>query len=194
MKEYVLDMNLMTIPIKTVTIVPAIRVQQENWDANSSGIGTLSTFPTDPFSSQSSRDVLDVTESLDGRYTGVTNWVFSARGQWDRGPGKPERKTAVSPRSPALASRPCSRPAKPMTAVSFRNIPSGRGGIRSAGLTIDVGGYYQNNRYNYTNPTNSAANDFSMQSFQTYDGNVRITVHPIRMSPWADVTSTSFPR
>ena len=45
MKEYVLDLNLMTIPIKTVTIIPAVRVQQESWDANSSGIGTLSTFP-----------------------------------------------------------------------------------------------------------------------------------------------------
>ena len=63
LQEYVLDLNLMAIPVKTVTIVPAVRVQKESWDANSSGIRTLSTFPTDPFDGQSSRDIIDVTKA-----------------------------------------------------------------------------------------------------------------------------------
>jgi hypothetical protein len=33
------------------------------------------------------RSFLDVTESLEARYTGVTNWVFYARGEWLQGDG-----------------------------------------------------------------------------------------------------------
>jgi len=177
MKEYVLDMNLMTIPLKTVTIVPAIRVQQENWDANSSGIGTLSTFPTDPFSSQSSRDVIDVAESLDARYTGVTNWVFSARGEWTEGQGNLTQNGGLT-QVAGIGVPSVLTSGETDDNRFFQKYSLGARWYPFRRLTIDVGGYYQNNRYNYTNPTNSAANDFSMQSFQTYDGNVRITVHP----------------
>lgn len=179
MNEYVLDMNLMTIPLKTITIIPAIRVQQENWDANSSGIGTLSTFPTDPFSSQSSRDVIDVAESLDGRYTGVTNWVFSARGEWDQGQGNLTQSGGLTqvngigvPASQYAGETDDNR--------FFQKYSLGARWYPLRRLTIDIGGYYQNNQWNYTNPTNNAVNDFSMQNFQTYDGNVRMTVHPVQ--------------
>ena len=177
MKEYVLDLNLMTIPLKTVTIIPAVRVQQENWDANSSGIGTLSTFPTDPFSSQSSRDVIDVSESLDGRYTGVTNWVFSARGEWTEGQGNLTQNGGLT-QVAGIGVPSVLTSGETDDNRFFQKYSLGARWYPFRRLTIDVGGYYQNNRYNYTNPTNSAANDFSMQSFQTYDGNVRITVHP----------------
>jgi hypothetical protein len=179
MKEYVLDMNLMTIPIKTLTITPAVRVQQENWDANSSGIGTLSTFPTQPFDGQSSRDVIDVCESLDARYIGVTNWVFSARGEWDEGQGNLTQNGGLTqvggigvPSSVFSGETDDNR--------FFQKYSIGARWYPLRRLTIDLGGYYQNNRWNYTNPTNNAANDFAMQNFQTYDGNVRATVHPVQ--------------
>ena len=41
--EYVMNINLMWLPTKTFTITPSLRVQEEDWNANSAGPGTLGT-------------------------------------------------------------------------------------------------------------------------------------------------------
>jgi hypothetical protein len=56
--------------------------------------------------------------------------------------------------------------------------------------SVDLGGYYKNNQYNYNNPQDSTFNGaFSpdrypaylvRQSFETYDGNVRLTFRPVQ--------------
>ena len=178
MQEYVMDLNLMSIPIKTVTIVPSIRVQKESWDANSSGGGTLGTFPPDSFSGQSSRDVIDVCESLDTRYTGVTNWVFSARGDWDEGQGSLTQSGGLT--QVDGIGVPQLSPGETDDGRFFQKYSLGVRWYPLRRLTIDAGGYYKNNRYDYSNPANTASNDFSMQSFETYDGNVRLTLRPIQ--------------
>ena len=97
LKEYVMDLNLLAIPTKTFTITPAIRVQKETWDADSTGTGTLNDNPTEPFDGQSSRDMISVTESLNMRYTGVTNWVFSAGRRMERERWKPDATGRLEP-------------------------------------------------------------------------------------------------
>ena len=84
--QYILNVNLMSLPTKNFTITPSIRVQKEDWNANSAGTGTLGT-DTQNFTDNSGRDSLDVCERLDLRYTAVTNWVFNAGGQWTEGQG-----------------------------------------------------------------------------------------------------------
>src|SRR5208282_1108781 len=84
--QYVLNVNLMSLPTKTFSITPSIRVQKEDWNADASGLGTLGT-DTQDFDSNSGRDSLDVCERLDLRYTGMTNWVFNLGGQWTEGQG-----------------------------------------------------------------------------------------------------------
>ena len=85
-QQYVLNVNLMSLPTKTFTITPSIRVQKEDWNADSAGIGTLGTCPAN-FNCNSGHDSIDVCERLDLRYTGMTNWVFNAGGQWTEGQG-----------------------------------------------------------------------------------------------------------
>ena len=56
--------------------------------------------------------------------------------------------------------------------------------------SIDFGGYYKNNQYDYNFPVDSTYNGASspdrypaylvMQNFQTYDGNVRLTFRPVQ--------------
>ncbi len=179
MKEYVLDLNLMSIPIKTVTIVPAIRVQKETWDANSSGGSTLSVFPPDSFSGQSSRDVIDVSESLDTRYTGITNWVFSVRGEWEEGQGSLTQSGGLTQVDGIGAPYSRSR-ARLMTAVSFRNTPSACAGIRSAASRSTWVVITRTTSTTTTIRRIAAANDFSMQSFETYDVNTRVTWRPVQ--------------
>ena len=195
MKEYVMDLNLLAIPTKTFTIIPSVRVQKESLGADSSGTGTFSdgTFfgdATGPFNSQSSRDVIDVCENLDMRYTGVTNWVFSASGQWDEGNGSLYEIGGIGPTNgfdpfgvPPVNNETDDRRLFQKYSLGARWYPLRR-------LIIDAGGYFKDNRYNYNFPVDSTPNNagiganlypgfLAVQRFQTYDGNLRLTLRPI---------------
>ena len=86
-QQHIGNVNLMATPIKNLTIVPSLRVQSDNWNANSSGTGTYDSDPTQAFTGNGDGEELDVRERLDVRYTGVTNWVFSCSGEWTEGSG-----------------------------------------------------------------------------------------------------------
>ncbi|HTL74222.1 MAG TPA: hypothetical protein VL863_13045 [bacterium] len=183
--EYIWNLNLMSQPTKNFSIIPSLRVQEEDWNADSSGTGTLGT-DTQDFNSHSGRNSLDVAERLDFRYTGVTNWVFNLGGQWTEGQGNYFENgglTQVNGIGPA--------PVKYATDdtrffqkyfASTRWYP-----VRQASL--DVGGYYKINTYNYNNNSDNTPDDLSggsaypgfidYQSFETWDGNVRLTLRPI---------------
>jgi hypothetical protein len=194
LREYVMDLNLLFIPVKTFTIIPSVRVQKESLGADSSGTGTFSdgTFfgdATGPFSSQSSRDVIDVCENLDMRYTGVTNWVFSASGQWDEGNGSLNQNGGIGPTNgfdpfgvPLVNNETDDRRLFQKYSLGARWYP-----LRS--LIIDAGGYYKDNRYDYNFPVDSTPNNavsgylypgfLTLENYQTYDGNFRLTLRPI---------------
>jgi len=192
LQEYVMDLNLLSIPSKTFTIIPAIRVQEENWDANSSGTGTFSDGSlgdaTGPFNEQSSREVIDVCESVDLRYTAVTNWVFSAAGQWNQGDGNLKENGGIGPTNgfypfglPPVNNETDDRRLFQKYSLGARWYPLRR-------LILDAGGYYKDDHYDYSFPVdntpNNSANTYpgylTMQSFQTYDGNVRVTWRPLQ--------------
>ena len=96
-KEYVENLNLMWQPTKNVTITPSLRVQNEDWNASSSGTGTLDTGEQQQFTANSGRDSLDVTERLDFRYIGFTNWVVNLGGQWTEGQGNLNEHGGLDP-------------------------------------------------------------------------------------------------
>jgi hypothetical protein len=74
--EYVMDLNLMMKPSPVFTVVPSIRVQLEDADADFTGFETLGANPATSFRGESDRETLDVRERLDVTYTGITNWVL----------------------------------------------------------------------------------------------------------------------
>ncbi len=183
-QEHVANVNLMATPIKNLTIVPSLRVQQDTWNANSSGIGTLGN-DTGPFTSSSDGESLDVRECLDVRYTGVTNWVYYAGAQLTEGNGNVNQNgglTQVNGIGP--------QPIQCQTDDTrwFQKYFIGARWYPYRRTSIDLGGYYKNNEYNYNFPVDSTYNGASsadrypaylvVQSFQTYDGNVRLTFRP----------------
>ncbi len=87
MNEYVANLNFMYVPIEAVSVVPSIRVRQEDLNNSSGFTQTGPLIPTGPVAASSDRDMLDVSERLEARYTGITNWVFYARGDWTEGQG-----------------------------------------------------------------------------------------------------------
>ena len=78
--EYVGNVNLFTRPWPHLTIVPSVRIQQQNADGNSSGIETLSDFQSASFTANNNLSDLDVRERLDVTYNGITNWVLVCPG------------------------------------------------------------------------------------------------------------------
>lgn len=196
--EYVMDLDLLAIPVKTFTIVPSLRAEKETTSADSSGTGTDSSLydsSTGPFNGQSSQDQIDVTEALDLRYTGITNWVFSSRGEWNEGQGNVNETGGIGPTNGflylmgtptteyyAVNNRTDDRRLFQKYSVNARWYPLFR-------LIFDAGGYYENDRYNYSFPLDSTPNNagqgndlypgfLAMQRFQTYDGNLRVTWRP----------------
>jgi hypothetical protein len=184
--QYVMNVNLMSLPTKTFSITPSIRVQKEDWNANSAGMGTLDTYPAEPFNSNSGSDSLDVCERLDLRYTGVTNWVFNAGGQWTEGQGNLHENggltqvNGIGPGTVQFATDDSRFFQKYF--ASARWYP-----VRQA--SVDIGGYYKINLYNYNNTLDNTPNDLSTgnaypgfilyQGFETLDGNIRLTLRPL---------------
>ncbi|HTY88020.1 MAG TPA: hypothetical protein VMB80_11185 [Candidatus Acidoferrum sp.] len=190
--QYIGTVNLLSLPSKTFTITPSIRVQAEDWSANSGGTGTLGT-DTQPFVSNSGRDTIDVTERLDLRYTGVTNWVFSAGGQWTEGQGNLNERGGLTQingfgPTPVLFATDDERFFQKYFA-NARWYPARR-------ASVDFGGYYKLNTYSYNNTQDNTPDNGSTgnaypgfivyQGLQTWDGNVRLTLHP-----WNRVTTVS---
>jgi len=192
-QEYVLNLNLMANLFTNFSIVPSLRAQKEDMNADSSGMGTQLN-AMGPFDSLSDRQTLDVTERLDWRYTGVTNWVFYGGGEWTQGQGNLRETNGLSQVNgigvpPILRETDNSR--------LFQKYSIGARWYPLRRVTVDAGGYYKYNRYDYWadrdeygHPLDSTANGAAsgnrypaylvMQGFETYDGSLRLTLRPVQ--------------
>jgi hypothetical protein len=181
-QEYVLNLNLMSILFTNFTIVPSIRAMKEDWNADSSGLGTQGN-ATGSYGSKSDRESLDVRERLDLRYTGVNNWVFSGAGEWTQGEGNLQEKGGLT----AVTVGPAPIQRETEDSRAFQKYSLGAKWYPTRRVSVDFGGYYKFNKYNYDHQMDSTANGAGtdrypaflvMQSFETYDGNTRLTLRP----------------
>jgi hypothetical protein len=107
-KQHVGNLNLMVTPLESLTIVPSVRVEHEDQDGEADFIETNVDAPParlpiqEPLINTRERGFTDVSEALEARYTGVTNWVFYVRGGMARRTGRFAR-TSSGQRS----GRPC---------------------------------------------------------------------------------------
>lgn len=180
-QDYVMNVNLMSLPTKHLVITPSLRVEKQDWDSSSLGVQTGTT--QTPLASQSYGDQLDVTEQLDARYTGITNWVFYARGEWTQGDGSLNETNQYNGLPPAGAVAAFNRATD--DGRFFQKYTAGARWYPLRWLTVDAGGYYKNHDYDYNHTVDSTANGTGsanrypaylvMQNFETYDANLRLT-------------------
>ncbi len=185
-QDYVMNLNLLSTPAKAFTITPSIRVQQEYWNTDSSGIGTLGT-ASQPFNAEGDRSALDVTGGLEARYTGFTNWVLHAKGEWNDGDGKLTQNGGTGQIN-GIGIPPIQQETE--DSRLFQKYSGGVTWYPLRRLVVDVGGYVKHNSYNYNNTVDSTPNDptsvnrypayLVLQDFTTYDGNLRLTVKPLQ--------------
>jgi hypothetical protein len=183
-QEHVVNLNLMSQLTKTFTITPSVRVQQKDWDASSQAYSTYGNTTFGATDSASDADAIDIRERLDLRYTGVTNCVFTARGEWTQGQGDVTESGGIfnAFNNPGV---PIDRETE--TTRFFQKYSLGAKLYVTRRLSIDLGGYYKRNEYDYdhtvdSTPNNAIANRYpaylTLQDFETYDGNVRVTWRP----------------
>ena len=187
MKEYVMDLNLLAKPSPHFSIVPSLRVLKEDSDANSSGFETLGANVAAPFTGNSDRGILDVRERLDLNYNGITNWVFYARGDWTEGEGNLTENGGLGQVN-GIGIPPIQRETEDHR--FFQKYSAGARWYAIREVTLDAGGYYKINHYDYDNQLDSTPNGSAsanrypayliMQDFETYDGNLRLTLRPLR--------------
>jgi hypothetical protein len=177
--EYVGNVNLMATPVKHLTVVPSIRVQKEDWNADSSAIPTTGGVDSGQATSNTDGDALDVRERLDVRYSGVTNWVFFAQGEWTQGQGNLDELGGVGAGSFSTIHR------ETEDTRLFQKYSLGVKWYPARRLSLEVGGYYKKNNYDYdhlSDPAASVTNLYpaylTMRDLATHDGNVRMTWRP----------------
>lgn len=184
--EYVGNINLQATPFKNFIIVPSLRVQKEDWNANSDGTATRDS-DTAAFTGQASRDLINVRERLDARYTGFTNWVVWARGEWTEQQGNLKANGGIGQVN-GIGTAPIVQDTD--DSQWYQKYSAGVRWYPVRQASIDAGGFYLINQYNYNNIVDSTPNNLStddaypaflvFQDFKTYDGNIRLTLRPLK--------------
>jgi hypothetical protein len=156
-------------------------------DATVTGTETLAANPATSFGGDSGRNDIDMRERLDLSWTGITNWVFNVRGEWTQGQGDLTENGGLGPVSgigvPAIQRQTDDQRFLQKYGLDARWYPARR-------VTLNVGGYYKLNNYDYDHHTDSTPNDglspnrypayLVMQNVQTGDGNIGLTLRPRR--------------
>jgi hypothetical protein len=184
--EYVMNVNLLARPWSHLSIVPSIRVQKEDTDASFNGVETLGdNVPASPFSGNSNQGILDVRERLDVTYNGFTNWVLYARGEVTEGDGNLKEMGGTIPIND-IGVGPIQRETD--DSRFFQKYSLGARWYPLRHVSIDAGGYYKLNDYTYDHSVDSTPNNsfnrypayLVVQNFETYDGNIRLTMRPVQ--------------
>lgn len=87
LQQHVANLNLMWRLSDSLVLVPSLRVEREDIDSGSAYLMPAAPLSGFPYDTSSERGLLDVSERLELRYTGITNWVFYTRGEWLQGSG-----------------------------------------------------------------------------------------------------------
>jgi len=197
--QQVINFNLMWVPVKDLTITPAVRIGVENTDANSPYMvtGTSHLVTGTNFLAASSNHFNEVEESLDIRYTGIDNILLYLRGNWDERTGDFQQTQTVGLNSngaPILhktGSNSIGQDAN--NTYLSQKYAVGANWYPLMGLNFAVQYYYQNeqNDYNWTVPGNvnvvagkavpKAGTNLGVinaEELITNDVNARMTWHP----------------
>ncbi len=185
LNEYVVDLNVLYQASPDFTIIPSVRVQKDYSDASSSGVETLAAFSSVPFTSDADAGDLDVRGRLDLAYRGFTNWVLNARVDLTEVDGNLDQYGGLIPIEgigvPPVESGIEERNFIEKYTAGARWYPARR-------VTLDAGGYFKLDDYHYSSSLDSTPDNspnaypgfLEMQNFDTYDGNLRVTVRLLK--------------
>ncbi len=183
--QYVGNLNLMWVPWRNFSIVPAVRVESNNTQGNSQSLDT-NVGPGPGFASSqeavaanSDQGILNVSESLEMRYTGFTNWVLYARGYWLQG----QENMNISETYSLTIANDLQRVVDYTENVQQYTVGGNWYPCSYANFAAQY--YYKTREYDYDHQINDInANRYpaflDAQKFTTDDVNVRVTLRPLK--------------
>lgn len=182
MSQHVGNLNLMTTLSDKLVIVPSVRVEGSDTRGASVFDAPAAPFTSSLYSAHDERGLLDVSEGLDARYTGVTNWVFYARGYWLQGSGDlSETRQNLSTSTDVLARATDDKRYTQKYTAGANWYP-----LRKVSLGAEYYHKIRDNDYNHTQDSTSnlpgSPNTYpaflTAQNFTTDDVNFRVTWRP----------------
>jgi hypothetical protein len=181
--EYVLNLNLMANPFKYWSIVPSLRARKQDLNGSFTANETLADNAATPISGNNDRTDLEMRERLDVTWTGLTNWVFNARGEWTQGQGDLTENGGLGPVN-GIGVPPIQRQTDDNRFFQKYSLDARWYPVRR--ITVNVGGYYKLNDYDYDSSRDSTPNNSAnrypaylvTQQLQTYDANAGLTLRP----------------
>ena len=177
--QHVVALNVHYLPVKSLAIVPSIRIESQGTEADSAFLQTPSATTT--YFSEGSNDYLDFAERLDIRYTGVPNWVFYTRGDWLQGDGNlDERQRELTGNTTTLNRDTDFERWTQKYSIGANWYPARK-------ISISAETYYKIHENDYDNRADSTPNTGTFrypaylraQDFETHDANVRVTWRPV---------------
>lgn len=187
--QHVANLNLMLTPWDHVTIVPSFRVESlaQNGIANFREFNKESPVlvSEENFQNTSERDFVDVSEGLEIRYTGVTNWLFYTRTEWLQGEGDLAERQLAFENDLTPVVQNVSRDTESMRFT--QKYAAGANWYPLRSLNFHGQYYFKSRQNDYDHPfdltSNAGANRYPAfirsQDFDTHDVNFRVTYRPL---------------
>ncbi len=181
--QHVANLNFLYLPWESFAVIPSVRIENQDLDSVSHYGQPAAPLTPNQFRAASDRGLLDVSEALEVRYSGVTNWVFFARGSWLEGQGDlKESWDNLSTGANVLGRSTDDDRLSQKYAAGLNWYPLHR-------FNLGAGYYYKlrNNDYDNTADTTSNAPGSNnrypaflvAQDFETHDVNAKATWRPL---------------
>ena len=172
-KQWVINFNTMWVPLKDLSVISAFRFTWENSQSDAVYLDTtLREIPPIPHASNSFQDINTFAQSLETRYTGLTNWAFYARGEWEEQYGDIHENEIAIDVPPISGIKDLSLLWQKYTA-GFNWYPLDR---------INLSAQYFYKSLQYDNSSTVAGQQLVDQEWDTNDVNIRLTWRP-RLAP-----------
>ncbi len=177
LNQHVFAVNLMWLPTTNISVVPSFRAESSGLNSSTFFTGTPGAGLAQQVGSE--EDFLDFSERLEVRFTGVTNWVFYARGDWEQKDGDLQERQLALATGTLLIARD----------TDFKRFAqkytTGANWYPRRRLNLAAQYYYRERDNDYTHLTDSTVNTggnrypayLTSQDFDTHDVNFRITTH-----------------
>ena len=168
-QQWVVNLNLMWLPAKDLTILTALRYTYEDKQSSSVFLETTTrTDPQIPIAASSFEHFNTFAETFELRYAGVTNWLFYARGDWEEQSGDiNESEGEIG--APAISGVKNLDLFRQKYTVGFTWYPMVR---------LNLAGQYFYKTFRYDNSSNADGQNLEFQEWSTNDFNIRLTWRP----------------
>lgn len=184
--QHVANLNLMYNPLEYLAVIPSVRIEEQSQTGVASftetAVGAGAGLPTveEDLSNRKSREFIDLTESLEVRYTGLKKWSLYARGEFLQGQGTLREREREAPSGPVDLFRDTD------LNRTIQKYVVGANWYPHRKLNLAGQYYYKLRQNDYDHNRDTAAfappltNDFypafiRQQDFDTHDFNVRVT-------------------